>query len=345
MIVASQFGDIPNGFSIAVHIGIDRRTQVFLLASATNSLLHGVLYVSLPEKATFTGMGCLPMVILPFQRRKHRDYPVLATIHQITAPQRMGYPRGVIDNLLHGLAVIAMIPCIHDLVEVRAVAQPTALVDMVSHARGNEVILVGVATIDEKLRHRIADGRLFDMFAKRPPAEVPHFLEVLVGTVEEGHVLRHPLPCLAIRNSLDDVLILHRIEVVDIVFVVVVAEEGAIPVGRTNGHGDEVGDRERGFWFALTCIVEGAVPVGWRVDIREAALRTRAEHDSLDAFHRGEEHALTSLLAVDKYFCHATTDTQHDLKVVGGVGLVFTQSAIAGTTFAAHDALVSQLNT
>ena len=37
---------------------------------------------------------------------------------------------------------------------------------------------------------------IFDMLAERPPAEIIHLLEVTLRTVEEGHILLHPVPCL-----------------------------------------------------------------------------------------------------------------------------------------------------
>ena len=66
--------------------------------------------------------------------------------------------------------------------------------------------------------------------------------------------------------------ILHRVEVVNVVLVVVVAEEGTTPVGRTNGHSTDVGNGEGRFWLALTSIIKGSIPVGGGVDIWEAAL-------------------------------------------------------------------------
>ena len=121
-----------------------------------------------------------------------------------------------------------MIPGVHNLVEVRAVAQPAAFMDMMTYTRGDELVFIGIVAIDKKLRHGIAHGCLFDMLPKRPPAVVPHLLEVLVWTVEERYVLRHPFPGLAIRNGLYNVLILHGVEIIDIVLVVGGTEKGTI---------------------------------------------------------------------------------------------------------------------
>mgnify|MGYP001039705850 CR=1 FL=1 len=94
-----------------------------------------------------------------------------------------------------------MIPGIQDAVEILAIADPTTLVDMMTHSRGDEIVLVGIAARHEKLGHRIAYRCIFDMLAERPPAEIIHLLEVTLRTVEEGHILLHPVPCLRIRNG------------------------------------------------------------------------------------------------------------------------------------------------
>ena len=110
------------------------------------------------------------------------------------------------------------------------------------------------------------------MFSKCPPAIVPHLLKVLVGTVEQGHVLRHPLPCLAVGNGLHDGFILHRVEVVNVVLVVVVVEESGSARRRTNGHSTNIGNGESRCGGFVASIVEGAIPIGRGVNIRESAL-------------------------------------------------------------------------
>ena len=97
---------------------------------------------------------------------------------------------------------------------------------MVAHTRCNEVVLVGIAPIDQKLSHGIAHRCLFDVLSECPPTEIPHFFKAAVRTIEEGYVLRHPLPRFCVRDGLHDILVLHRIEVVDVVFVVIIFQEG-----------------------------------------------------------------------------------------------------------------------
>ena len=67
VLVACQLGYVANSPCIAIHIGIDTGTQVFLLSSATDGFLHSVLHVSLPIVASVACMGRLPMVVFPFQ--------------------------------------------------------------------------------------------------------------------------------------------------------------------------------------------------------------------------------------------------------------------------------------
>ena len=146
------------------------------------------------------------------------------------------------------------------------------------------------------------------MLAKCPPAEIPHFLKAPVWTVEEGHVLCHPLPCLRIRNGLHDVLVLHRIEVVHIVLVVAIFQErrhagGGFPVG-THRFCTDIGDGIARLSVRCPCIFEGTVPVGRGIYVWEPALASCTEHDAFYAFHWSKEHALTGLLAIDEYLCH-----------------------------------------
>ena len=184
--------------------------------------------------------------------------------------------------------------------------------DVVAHTGCNEVILVGIAPIDQELSHSIAHRCLLDMLSKRPPAVVPHLFKTTVRTIEEGHVLRHPLPCFNVGNSLYDVFVFHRVEVVHVMLVVVVTQEcGCVADSSAigiDGFRTQSSDGKRGFRFALASILKCPVPIGRRVDIRETTLITRAEHHTLNALYGSEEHTLTSLLAIDIDFCHATTD-------------------------------------
>ena len=142
----------------------------------------------------------------------------------------MRHPRRVVGNLLHRLSLVALVPGVHDLVEPHGVAQPTAFVDMMSYTRGNEVVLVSIASVHEELRHSIAYRSGLDVFSECPPTEVPHFFEILVRTVEERHIMRHPIPRLCIGDGLHDVLILHRVEIVHVVLVIVILQNGCCSV-------------------------------------------------------------------------------------------------------------------
>ena len=161
--ITCQPGCVADSLGIAIHIAVDTGAQILLLATAADGLLHGVLHVGLPVEPSFTGVGGLPVVVLPLQRGQHGDDPFLAPIHQIALPQGVGYPGRVVAELLHRFTVVALVPGVHCLVQINRVVQPSALMDMVAYTRGNEVILVGIAPIDQKLGHRIADGCLLDM--------------------------------------------------------------------------------------------------------------------------------------------------------------------------------------
>ena len=213
-----------------------------------------------------------------------------------------------------------------------------------AHARRDELPLVGIVALHQKLRHRIAHRGALDMFAECPPTVVPHLLEIAIGTIEQGHVLRHPLPCFRIRNGLHDVLILHRIEVFDIMLIVIVFQKSGSSI-RISSLRLYIGNSEAGFRLALTSLIECAIPIGRGIDIRESTFRTCTEHDALDGFHRSKEHALTSLLAIHEDLCHSLRNTQNGLDVIGGVGFVFAQSTITGTTLAAHQPFVGEFYT
>ena len=131
--------------------------------------------------------------------------------------------------------------------------------------------------------------------------------------------------------------------------VVIVTEDGrnvadGLAIG-INCVRDDIGNGKSDFRVALTGVVEDAVPVGRRVDIREASLGTRAEHDALDAFHGSKEYALSSLLAVDENLYHPFRHAEHCLDVVDLTCFIFAHSTVAGTALTAHDALIGQLNT
>ena len=339
VVVASECGDVADGHGVTIHIAVDAGAQILLLAAATDGLLHGILHVGLPVKAALTGVRLLPVVVLPLQGGQHGDNPVLAPVNEITAPQRIRHPRRVVGNLLHGLAVVALVPGVHRLVEVDGVAQPAALQDVVAHAGGDEVVLVAIGALHEELRHGIAHGCQPDVLAQCPPAEVPQLFEILVGAVEEGHVVRHPLPAVLVGNGLPNAFGLHLVEVVDVVAIVVGAEYGGCPGGGTaerDGRGGDVGDGEGSLGITLAGTIQRPEPVGIGVDVREGATAAGAEHDALDVRYGSEEHALASLLVVDVDLDESAADAEYGFDVVDGIRLVLAQSAVAGTALAAH---------
>ena len=166
----------------------------------------------------------------------------------------------------------------------------------------------------------------------------------MVGTFEERHVLRHPLPAVLVGDGLPDAFRLHRVEVVDVVAVVVVVQQGGTAVG-VRGRRLEVADGIDGQRLVLAGILQHAVPVGRGVDVGEGAAGTCAQHDAFYRLDGRKEHALSCFLAVDVYFYQSSVDAEHGLDVVDGVGLILAQSAKAGTALAAHLARVGQFDT
>ena len=210
----------------------------------------------------------------------------------------MGYPRRVLQQFLHRLSVVAVVPRIDNLVEVGGVAQPAALVYVVAHSRRDELPLVGIVAVDQKLGHGIADGRQLDVLAERPPAVVPHLLELLLRTVEQGHVPCHPLPGLGVGNGMHNVLVLHLVEVVDVVAVVVSLQHGCMAVGIQRVRGN-VGDGPRcRLRFRLVGTGHIEVLVGGGVDVGLVEERPCAEHDARDALDGRVELASACLPSV-----------------------------------------------
>ena len=211
---------------------------------------------------------------------------------------------------------------------------------MMTYSRGNQVVLVGIGTWHQELRHSIAYGRLLDMFSQCPPAEVPHLLEAAVRTIEEGHVLRHPVPRFRVRNGLHNVFILHCVEIVDIVLVVVITEESGSLSGQTAEHTDRSGGKsgngEGRLWVCGASIFKGVVPISRGVNIWETALGTSAEHHTFDTLHRGKEHSLACLLAININLNHTLRDAEYGFDMISLVGLIFAQTAIASSTLATH---------
>ena len=78
--------EVADGHRVAVHVGIDRGTQVFLPTASADGLLHSVAHILLPVEASIARMGGLPLVVLPFQRGQHVEVPLLAASDLIAFP-------------------------------------------------------------------------------------------------------------------------------------------------------------------------------------------------------------------------------------------------------------------
>ena len=73
-------------------------------------------------------------------------------------------------------------------VQVARVAQPAAFVEMVAGGAVDRIVLAAPGHGRQELRHDEPIGRLLDMLAVGPPAEVVDLLEILVGALEKRHV-------------------------------------------------------------------------------------------------------------------------------------------------------------
>ncbi len=211
---------------------------------------------------------------------------------------------------------------------------------MMTHSRGNKVVLISIGTWYQKLRHSIAYGCLLDVLPKCPPTEIPHLFKAAVRTIEEGYVGLHPVPRFRVRNGLHNGFRLHRVEVIDVVFVVVVAEESGSLSGQTAEHTDRSGGKsgngESRLWVCGASIFKGVVPISRGVDIWETAFTACAEHHTFDTLHGGKEHSLARLLAIHVDFYHTLRDAEYSFDMISLVGLVFAQTTITCTTLAAH---------
>jgi len=69
----------------------------------------------------------------------------------------------------------------------------------------------------EKFREDKSVGCFFEMLSKRPPAEIIHLLDFVVGAFKKGNFLAQPIPRLRIGNEIGDVFILHGIEALDVI--------------------------------------------------------------------------------------------------------------------------------
>ena len=137
-----------------------------------------------------------------------------------------GDEAGELVELVHGFAVVAAQPIISLVDGIAKVVEPARLHDVVAHGAGDEVVLVGVAALHEELGLRKAQVGADDVFAKGPPAEVIHLFHLAVGTFEQRYLTFHPCGCFAIGDELGDVLVLHRIEIIDVVLEVIPFEQG-----------------------------------------------------------------------------------------------------------------------
>ena len=261
-------------------------------------------------------MGLLPTSILLFERRLQRVDKRPVAVHLISLIHCGRIPGAEFIHLLHRLAVVAMIPGVENLVDVCCVAQPSGLHHVVADGTGNEVVAVGIGTLHEKLRHAVTHWGALDMFAQSPPTVVIHLTEIILRTVEERHVLAHPFRRLAVGDSVGDVLVLHRIEVVDVVFVVVELQHSSLPVS-ISSVGLHICDRECSHGIRLVGTRHVEILVCRSLVVWLCKERTGAEHHPCYCLHRSVELALTHFLVVDIICAGMHVGRKNSLHTIG----------------------------
>jgi hypothetical protein len=54
------------------------------------------------------------------------------------------------------------------------------------------------------------------MLAERPPAEIIHFFDFVVGAFKKRDFFAQPIPGIRVGNEICDIFVLHRIEAIDV---------------------------------------------------------------------------------------------------------------------------------
>src|SRR4051812_36299466 len=74
------------------------------------------------------------------------------------------------------------------------------------------IVLAGMTDFLQELRNEKSLGSPLDMLPKRPPPEVVCSLDLRIRTREQRDVRLHPLPRPGIRNLVDDLFQIARME-------------------------------------------------------------------------------------------------------------------------------------
>ena len=168
------------------------------------------------------------------------------------------------------------------------------------------------------------------MLAQRPPAIVVHLLEVLLRTVEQRDILSHPFRRLRIRDGRDDILVFHRIEIVGIVGIVVIVEDGSNAAVYSTGNNIRNGEGSLLVTLVSTRHIE--VLIGRCVDIGLVERHSRTEHDTTDALHRRVKLSLAGFLAVQVIDGPVQRDRKYRLDMIGRPCLItLEQGTVSGT--------------
>lgn len=190
--------------------------------------------------------------------------------------------------------------------QVGSVTQPAGLVYMVSQCARYEVVAVGIGAGHEKLGHGISHGSLFEVFPQRPPAVVVNLFDGGVGTFKERYVCFEPFGRQAVGYGLNDVLIFHAVEPLDVATIVGEVEQAGCTVARRAEPGYAVDGRA----LFLPGIFKVEILVGRSVGRRYCIYGAGAEYDAFDGSDRRKKHAGCSLFTVDVHGVVAVFDRE-----------------------------------
>src|SRR5690349_2451645 len=96
--------------------------------------------------------------------------------------------------------------------------QPAALVNMMTQRTTDHIVFISIIALDQEFSKNKAFFRFPDMFPDSPPAIIKYLFKILLGTFKQRDILLHPLPGTVVRNGLLYILILHIVEIINIMF-------------------------------------------------------------------------------------------------------------------------------
>ena len=122
---------------------------------------------------------------------------------------------------------------------------------MMSGSTRNRVLFSCPGNIRQEFRDDVPRFRLFNMFAKRPPAKVIGAFNILVGIVEKGYVFTQKIPRLGIGNFPPEKFVVVFVELVDVMLEILRIQNRRI-IDRQFFFSSESGNpRSSPSWYAM----------------------------------------------------------------------------------------------